>query len=384
MVTKFPVILFQHLVVMAVVFSALVGCDIKDKNRIIVTNIYPADDYTGDVMGIQLKELFVLGEEDSHDQAPMYSFVSHIITEKEGFIYVYDPVAVNLHIYYNNGTYYKSIGKKGSAPGEFISIDHLISQNSGKIVAFDLVQRRMTSWETEQFDYDTNELPISSIGSVIDAQGRLVVYNFSINNDNWYASPLFTVYNGDMSEKISTFGKYKEISQDTSLAMRHLMDKGTSLYRSSGEILFAPYGYEGKLFLYNLTDSGWSLASIVHGSEVEKIYEEVDLAIDRPGVMFRHRGNRYGLNLYSASSSLTELADGRTVHLSLKYSPDLRPQVRYELFNTDLMLKSSGLINIPDLESGTYISSLVDQDGRIYLVESGSQIRVFQISSIRQ
>ncbi|MCC5905544.1 MAG: 6-bladed beta-propeller [Balneolaceae bacterium] len=109
--------------------------------------------HTSELPLIELDHQFTITEPDDI----YFLQISGVKSDSQGRIYLPDQQALSVHLFDQDGSYIKSIGREGSGPGEFQSLVRIFIDQQDRLVTFDVRQARNTifvetndGWEPEQ------------------------------------------------------------------------------------------------------------------------------------------------------------------------------------------------------------------------------------------
>jgi len=145
----------------------IVSCTIESQNQ--------AKIHTSELPLIELEHQFTITE---HDEI-YFLQISGVKTDSKGRIYLPDQRSLTIHVFDNDGSYLKGIGREGSGPGEFKSLLRIFIDQKDRLIAFDVRQARNTifvetnnKWEPVQIlMFEGNRYGIESV----DADGNLIL-----------------------------------------------------------------------------------------------------------------------------------------------------------------------------------------------------------------
>lgn len=340
-----------------------------------VVDILPHDEAAEWNVPLRLEPLGVMGTDTGEaNSSPVFASVGGVIVDERGSVYIDDPRTRVIHILDSTFVYQQSVGHRGSGPGEFMSVYPLLPLSDGRVLAVDSWQHRASWWDPDTQAFTTRRVSDRQFGALVEsADSTFVGY---IYQPEQAGSPLFAVFENDLSARHYTFGSLAEVRTDTSVLGRRVAQQGTMLMRRSGELLFAPNAYEGTIYAYQIHGNEWRMAKRIRGQPTGTAYERVtgDPDPTTPASrynVFRHNGQRILYKQFNNSVLLAELPGGLVVHLYLRSEDDsFYPYPRMEVFDRDLRLVAYGRLVIPDaIECDhCFLPGWIDKSGRIYTV----------------
>ncbi len=113
---------------------------------------------------VSFEQELAIGKFDESKEIPLYKPGIYTV-DNAGRIYISDETDMAIKVFDQNGTFLKSIGRKGGGPGEFESIAFMSVLPDGKFLVMDYQSRR-TSLFNPNGEYINSYLSLSNIGRI--------------------------------------------------------------------------------------------------------------------------------------------------------------------------------------------------------------------------
>ena len=188
----------------------------------IKTLINPSEPFKGRIEMNMVEEVSI-GVDEGEEPYMLVGPVD-VKADSEGRIFIMDWRDVGLRVYDKDGTYIRTIGRKGQGPAEFDSPTMFDLSDDGRIFLMDSRNQRITVMDIEGNPLHENKLRGSYFQMVCDAQNRL--YNQSQTrqkevavSDNLQEIPLLTSIHRVNPESGEMF-KLGEFEGDKNMMMR--------------------------------------------------------------------------------------------------------------------------------------------------------------------
>jgi len=218
--------------------------------------------YNGSVF--ELREDLSIGVADGPDEY-MFFDISDIDQDSKGNIYVLDYMYCQIKVFNNEGKYLKTIGRKGSGPGEFRTAWKIFIDEKDYLYTTDLNLRRLTVFNQEGV-YDTSY--------TFPKTGSTVREFFVDQNSNFILIDSRTVY---IEQKRKATTEINYYSKDMKLIRNIFTGEGISANRSMRRpfpcLLSYSYIKNGK-FVYGVNDKYTFFIDTLDKNTVEEIIRE--------------------------------------------------------------------------------------------------------------
>ena len=338
-------------------------------------------------MDVQLREVLLLGGDESASHEYLFGRPRYIVTDAQGRIYVADEAFMNIRVYDDSGRYIRTLGERGQGPMEFQSFEGLAINQEQELIALDRTNRRVTRFSTEGQLLSTHPRQRWASADIRPFRdGYLFLsHQTSEPGDIDY---LFRVYGSGLEQPTVTFGSTDQIADPyNKIETTMLSAEPNSFIFTDGGLLYAPSLYEGKLYLYSEAGGQWALTSTIDGLVEKRAYTEVDkpAIYENVDMMIFYAGIEKGAKLHNTSLGLFRLQDDRIVHFT-KVEFGRQRYFGVEVFDRDGQLVGYGAIKkIPLTAQG--IANLFleiawkDEQDRFYVIDRTDQpvIRVVEL-----
>ena len=226
---------------------------------------------------------------------------------------------MNIRVYDASGQYIRTVGQRGQGPMEFQSFRALTVNDQDEVIVLDRTNARVT-----RFTPEGRELATRPVNIVADSQIRPFQAGYLIlNNDSSVPGGinyLFRGYDTDFRETSVVFGSTGEIiDTDDRLEQMMLFSVPGSFTFMEGQVVYAPYLYDGKLFVYEEGHGRWSRSRELQGHVDKTAYTRVtggSFGANEVDFLFRYADKRVGALIHNTSMGVFRLQDGQIVHLT--------------------------------------------------------------------
>jgi hypothetical protein len=158
-----------------------------------------------------LHETFVLGEVDTNDEE-FFGVIADIAVDDAGQLYVLDSQLSRIMVYDRQGSFVRTIGREGAAPGEFWNATGLFWTPDGRIGVVQSHPVRLVTWQTDGTPADDVRVEFfdaALYGFLRDAKRAgdglaLVhsVYNFADNGEDFTRTLFLHLADGKGNKKV--------------------------------------------------------------------------------------------------------------------------------------------------------------------------------------
>lgn len=151
------------MLIIVLMLTIIVSCGKKNTDNSVFSN---TDIPTDPSATLELKKLFTISTENQTDTAAFFKRPISLISDKDNNIYILDMLSMSIKKFDSDGSFIRSIGRKGQGPGELLypSIMFLINDTL-KIASIGDISG-MGSAKLSKFDLDGNFYYEKHIGQV--------------------------------------------------------------------------------------------------------------------------------------------------------------------------------------------------------------------------
>ena len=308
------------------------------------------------MVGVRLNEIRVLGADPSATPEQLLGQPWMVRTDGTGNTYVGDRAAGAIKVYDPSGKYLRRIGRRGRGRGEIVEISCFELTADGELIVADGMNLRITRFSPTGDVLAT--YPIDDLSMLWPRRLRqiaedrfLFLYKLpAVRQDGTNrpdARSLFHLYSGTFSEKLSAFGRFRDVVTDDGPTADRLMQLSPGRFwpEADGSILYAPGLYEGEIYRFRETKNGWRKSETLRGYVMDPRPfahgEQERYAREEPTFRIRSRGGSYIGFHQNESRGLFRLRDSRIVHFTL-IAEDGGRAFGVEIFDPDGTLRAYG------------------------------------------
>lgn len=359
-----------------------------------------------DRLPLSFQEEFAIGADDEEvpDEALLGSPIS-VKTDGAGNIYIADSQLSAIKVFDDEGNYLRSVGQAGSGPGDLGSSPVFEMDSEDNLIAFNR-SAQLISWFSEDGELlktaspEMDQMVWSSQIRQLDGNGYVALRKLlepeGENESMAYRSNVLHFFDESFGNHTASAGTLDSLMDTSSPFVEYYTrlfdDAGTFWPEENGGLWFAPAIYDGVLYRFGQTDSGWRPVEEIQGYTIPEepvtYFEEADP--DNPGqivfTVYTGDGPFVGI-VNSESLGVFTLSDGRLLHISSQLVEEDR-QTIVEIFSREGELEGIGR-----LEEFTYPATVQnaliefiwkDQNDRFYFIDNRDVpvVRVGQIEGI--
>lgn len=284
-----------------ILFMIVIGCE------------SPSPDQWKALSG-QLKNVFTLGSDSTY----FFSHPQFLVTSSQNKIIVADAAQSKLLVFSNNGKYLYDIGQRGPGPGEFRDITGMWMNEENEIIVFDrnsqIFQKFNVSGKYLTSYFNEASVLTSTIeGTAINDKPILF---YLPENRQQPQNYLIHLYTSDYDS--ITVNQLKARSLDGYTEMMRILlgiDTGSHLVIGN-RIIFAPYLYNGYIYVLQLNGGKIKLIKKIRGH----IFKKPLSKIDDNAKLYDLKGSLGGKSVkflfHNESKGLFQLRNGNIVHFT--------------------------------------------------------------------
>ena len=338
-------------------------------------------------LNVQLREVLLLGGDESASAEYLFGDPSYIVTDAQGRIYVADEAFMNIRVYDDSGRYIRTLGERGQGPMEFQSFTGLAINHEQELIALDRRNGRITRFSTEGQLLSTHPRQRRARAVIRPFRDGYLFLSHQTSEPG-DTDHLFRVYGPGFEQPNVTFGSTDQIADPFNMIETSSLDSepGSFIFTDGG-LLYVPSLYEGKLYLYSEAGGQWALTSTIDGLVEKRAYTEVTnpSIYENADMMIFYAGTEKGARVHNSSLGLFRLQDDQIVHFT-KVEFGRQRNFGVEVFDGDGQLVGYGAIEkIPLTAQG--IANLFlgvvwkDELDRFYVIDRTFQpvIRVVEL-----
>lgn len=358
-----------------------------------------------DRLPLSFQEEFAIGADDEEvpDEALLGSPIS-VKTDGAGNIYIADSQLAVIKVFNNEGNYLRTVGQAGSGPGDFGSEPAFELDSEDNLIAFNR-SAQLISWFSEDGELlktaspEMDQMVWSSQIRQLAGNGyatlRKLLEPEEENESLAYHSNVLHFFDESFENRTASAGPLDSLMDTGSQFVEYyarFFKAGTFWPEENGGLWFAPVMYDGILFRFDETESGWKPVEEIQGYTIpeEPVTYSEEADPDKPGqivfTVYTGDGPFVGM-VNSASLGVFRLNDGRLLHISSQLVEEER-QTMVEVFTREGKLEGIGRLEAftyPVTVQNALIESIwKDQNGRFYFIDNREVpvVRVGQIEGI--
>jgi hypothetical protein len=300
-------------------------------------------------------EDLVIGKEDGESNE-MLGRIFDVATDSDGNIYILDAGFFRIVIFSSDGSFLRSVGRKGEGPGELIFPTALAVGEQGNIYVGD---RGKVVIFKQSGDYSF-EMKIDEAGGFnlirsirVGSRDDIFISCFDVYKQNIIHN--YSLEHGLLVSFCESYAKGK----DEDVRIENVVSGGSIDTDTSGNIYFTQmHPYEIRKYT-----QGGELKMIIHRKNDFMVYPEVEIS-----------ETRFRIGSFAASYSIVVLANGNILNVvKLPYDMDNEERPNntiVDIFNSQGQFMTSKTFN-RDINV-----ICVDADGRFYVIDTEEYPRV--------
>ncbi|WP_178139421.1 6-bladed beta-propeller [Rhodothermus profundi] len=261
-----------------------------------------------------------------------FRFPEHLITDRQGYVYIHDYGDTRLRVFDANGRFVKYIGRKGQGPGEFESISLFFVDANNRLYVNDPINGRITIYaDAARTTFHTRPRPPLMIRQVLplSADSLLLVGRHRTRKDDcilFLTNSAFRLSQASCLARASLFWS----PEDPLYAMQTFRSAIRVAYRE-GVLMAAPWLYEGVLFRLERHRDQWQATQLTGLHPGKSAYTKLpdgtapwDLPPSEKNNVSFFSGpyGRLALRIHRRSLGVFALANGGWGHFSIDQQHD--------------------------------------------------------------
>lgn len=355
-------------------------------------------------LDVRFVEHLVIGDDERAGAEYLFAGPRDVAVDDEGYLYVADSRSADVRVFTKDGTYVRTLGRRGQGPGEFTEVSAMIVDEHGDLVVADRFNQRVTRFARAEdgFTHETYPIAVDGPAWLYDllslGEGRFgLVYKPGYAEASSRAAgsrDLLHVYEGTFARETASAVPYTDFYDADDPFHRALTDLPAARFSvdDAGRVLVVPKFYEGTIYRYERSSSGWTVDRIdggyAPGYPAYAPYDRDDYSReDRPFqslVITNRRRGRFAAAQQKVSRGAFVLADGTVVHFSTMGQGDERVH-GVEVFDSDGRLVGYGPIEGYTSTKRTPLHFrvfAVDEAGRFYVTDDRGGFPVVRVVSL--
>lgn len=319
---------------------------------------------------LHLEPVVTIGVGDDIGEEYLFDFPKQIVADKLGNIYVSEYSSMEVRMFGSDGSYIRTFGAEGAAPGEFRDISAMITTRDNELVIFDRRNDRATEFRSDGTLVHTRQLDLSV--DIWDGRqfsdGTFAVNYFSYEsaqNGRDAGNHVMHVVDTDYSRVLRSFiGKedlYNEYDDVPFIGEAWYSMGGIDFTIDTGDNVYVvPVYYDGTIYKYR-ADENYTRRHVFSEHAVgEKAAEDLDpkqrtAAIGRGAEVARYLSGpdiEYAAIIQRRSAGIAWLANGELLHF---YNDNTKePRLMAEVIDRSGTVLGSTVVWLPD-SPDTYV-----------------------------
>jgi hypothetical protein len=235
----------------------------------------------GTAQELSLHQVNVIGNDINADLEYSFGNIKEVLTDSSGKIFVADELKMKIKVYSIEGLFLYSIGGRGRGPGDFQEMSLMQLDAENNLLVVDHFNLRITKFNSDGEVLSVynmpQELAITQEYGFFNQLRQLSESQYLILSNQWTIHPrfsrfnhdeLFHIWNRDFSEKLYSFGSFKQLGINGEYARLRMSPPrlGSFVEINQGEIVYSPFYYSGLLYVYHKNQMGnWEFKETVNG-----------------------------------------------------------------------------------------------------------------------
>lgn len=316
------------------------------------------------------------------NQGPLIGLPNFVTTDSVGNIYVGDELTSNVKVYDSKGAYLQIISGRGREDGKLLHLTAMYMTARDELIIADNVNARIT-----RFSMDGNVLSTHPFDHTImlwprrftEIQLNEFAFIYAMPSDTIAQENLIHVFDSNFSNEMYSFipaSDYGDIDHPF-VASKAGFNPGYFRQMPNGDILYAPYIYEKRIYRYIKKEGGWKKSQVIEGhTEVEEAIIHVDERPYPQGTTTIRAEGVLAAIVKSESLGVFTLKDGRIIHFTSSRFGNYRV-VGVELFSQKGDFIGYGILDNltlknPDFAQSPFWVSWKDQQDKFYFLDRRS------------
>ena len=226
-------------------------------------------------LSVNLTEELVIGDDENASGEYFFVCPTQICIDSHNNIYVADCNGCEIRVFNQQGTYIKSIGKKGKGPGEFLEVLGMTIDGNDNLVVVDRTNDRFTRFTDFGNNFIVYPMSVdhvidSHIISPLGSEEYLLYHLRKLKNKGRYKTAkdkLLHIYSKDFSTIRGSLAAIEEICDidDEFLFTEVGRDRSHFCVLCPDTIIFVPEYYDNVLYRYARKNGIWYLAKLPGG-----------------------------------------------------------------------------------------------------------------------
>lgn len=323
---------------------------------------------------LKIEEVLTIesNETGKNSDAPIIGFISQVATNSKGQIFIFDSRQSKFHVYDNSGSWLRSFGQLGSGPGDFGQISTIYIDNYDRLLVADRENARISIFNSEGQLLDTKLIQgINTIRSIRQMPDDKYLIS-GVARENLVH--ILDESLQDIESSFITTDEFTEVEEEQKLQwIRSQSGKAHPINDSL--IVFTPFNYQGRLFLYRKDEAGkWNLVDKIHGYEsfnpALTFYSKPPKDIPVHGIMTQN-SNLLMISSHTMSYGFYTSQDNNLIHISYLTSQKTMKLVVENFAPLSKTLKNYGLTDSLNIELSIRKQPLwLDSNNQLYLTDN--------------
>lgn len=318
------------------------------------------------------------------------------IIAKNDKVFIADAMDMKIKVFSLNGDFIREFGGRGRGPGEFQNLTVLWSDKDDKIYIADYFNLKISIFDGkgELLEEQTVNSSKMQWPRKIEAFGE--GKNMAMYSKKPDTKEVFHVWSGDFQEEIQSFLlPHEAINGDELKELALVFDVGNSIITNDKKIYYAPFFYEGEIFIKTLEeDASWTAHQgvTINTDSYEKLSLNAPTKNEAGENIYDYRINKAGqsvaFRLYNGSKALFATNNDYIVHfIEIKAAENLKEQ-GVEIFDANgNFLSYTSYKTQPILDDRFTLfqehPEAMDEKNRVYTIEYSNEVPAINVYQLR-
>ncbi len=131
-----------------------------------------------------IEEELAIGESEGREEY-MFSEIPSIAVDDENRIYAVDSKEAHIKVFDENGSYLRTIGRKGQGPGEIGRTNYVSITSQNELMLLDAGNRRITFFSQDgEFIKNISSAELFLLQTKIDTDGNIIGFHYVVGGEN--------------------------------------------------------------------------------------------------------------------------------------------------------------------------------------------------------
>jgi len=354
---------------------------------------------------VSIDTLLTIGDDETAEGEYLFTSIRHgFVRHDDGRLFVPDAAIQHIRVYDENGTFLRRLGRRGQGPGEFEETEAIAILNRDTLLVRDRALGRVTLFDVTDYEViatkrlghgypaDIGYQNMPSVPRVLGAaDGTRLLLGLRDPDPQTQQEvsdqQLFHALDPDFSRVESKFGWYDLV--DTPHYFGRLeagIQPGHAVLDEEEAIWYAPGPYQGRLYVFPRTQSGWGKAYTIDGMQVKgPLFEiaEADAVPDGYRTIQTISTKVTG-RVRRSSAGLHRHPDGSMLHFAYHIAANDTGFLTVERFSSNGNLRGVYQLfsDLPASTNPQIQVEAIDGEGNLYTIDRTGEAPVIRVLSV--